>query len=57
MDDPIRLFAVIVLISLPTVMYGGYSLLRLATADRLSAAFASLFLAYGLAVSTRFSGI
>jgi hypothetical protein len=27
--DPIRLFAVIVLVSLPTVMFGGYSLLRL----------------------------
>ncbi len=31
--DPIKLFTVIALVSLPTVMYGGYSLLRL-TKDR-----------------------
>jgi len=35
--DPIRLFTVIVLISLPTVMFGGYSLLRLLTGNGLSA--------------------
>ena len=35
--DPIRLFAVVVLVSLPTVMYGGYSLLRLLSQRRLSA--------------------
>lgn len=35
--DPIRVFAVIVLISLPTVMFGGYSLLRLLGQGRLSA--------------------
>ena len=27
--DPIKLFTVIALVSLPTVMFGGYSLLRL----------------------------
>lgn len=27
--DPIQLFTVIALVSLPTVMFGGYSLLRL----------------------------
>lgn len=31
--DPIKLFTVIALVSLPTVMFGGYSLLRL-TKDR-----------------------
>lgn len=35
--DPIRLFAVVVLVSLPTVMYGGYTLLRLLGQGRLSA--------------------
>lgn len=35
--DPIRVFAVVVLVSLPTVMYGGYSLLRLLGRGRLSA--------------------
>lgn len=35
--DPIRLFAVIVLIALPTVMYGGYSLLGLMGRGQLSA--------------------
>ena len=34
--DPIRLFAIIVLVSLPTVMYGGYSLLGLLGRGRLS---------------------
>ncbi|MFL6075495.1 MAG: hypothetical protein ACJ73S_19065 [Mycobacteriales bacterium] len=29
MSDPIKVFAVIVLLSLPTVMFGGFSLLRL----------------------------
>jgi heme/copper-type cytochrome/quinol oxidase subunit 4 len=35
--DPIRVFAVIVLISLPTVMFGGQSLLRLMSRNQLSA--------------------
>ncbi len=35
--DPIKLFTVIALVSLPTVMYGGYSLLRLSTAKKLTA--------------------
>lgn len=35
--DPIRLFAVIVLIALPTVMYGGYSLLGLIGRGQLTA--------------------
>ena len=34
--DPIKLFTVIVLISLPTVMYGGYALLGLLSEDKLS---------------------
>jgi hypothetical protein len=34
--DPIKLFTVIVLISLPTVMYGGYALLDLLTKQRLN---------------------
>jgi hypothetical protein len=29
MNQPVQLFAVIVLVALPTVMFGGYSLLRL----------------------------
>lgn len=37
MNQPVQLFTVIVLVSLPTVMYGGYSLLRLLSADKLSA--------------------
>lgn len=37
MSHPVQLFAVIVLVSLPTVMFGGFSLLRLIKADRLSA--------------------
>ncbi|HEU4539749.1 MAG TPA: hypothetical protein VFR23_01355 [Jiangellaceae bacterium] len=36
MDMPVKLFTVIALISLPTVMFGGYSLLRLSTRDRLN---------------------
>jgi len=32
--DPIRLFAIIELVALPTVMYGGYSLLRLLGRDQ-----------------------
>ena len=35
--DPIRVYAVIVLVALPTVMFGGYSLLRLLGQGRLSA--------------------
>ena len=31
MDDTIKWFTVIVLVSLPTVMYGGFSLLELGT--------------------------
>jgi hypothetical protein len=34
--DPIRLFTVIALVSLPTVMFGGYSLLRLMKDRKLS---------------------
>jgi len=34
--DPVKLFTVIVLISLPTVMFGGYSLLRLSAAQKLT---------------------
>jgi hypothetical protein len=36
MADPVRLFTVIALVSLPTVMFGGYSLLRLLAARRLT---------------------
>jgi heme/copper-type cytochrome/quinol oxidase subunit 4 len=35
MDDTIKLFTVIVLVSLPTVMYGGFSLLQLRIRGRL----------------------
>jgi hypothetical protein len=35
MSDPVKLFTVIALISLPTVMFGGFSLLRLMKTDRL----------------------
>jgi hypothetical protein len=35
MNGPIQLFTVIALISLPTVMFGGYSLLRLLPAGKL----------------------
>jgi hypothetical protein len=34
--DPIKLFTVIALISLPTVMFGGYSLLRLTSVKKLT---------------------
>ena len=33
MSPPVQLFAVIALVSLPTVMYGGYALLRLLKTD------------------------
>ncbi len=36
MDMPVKLFTIIALFSLPTVMFGGYSLLRLFTRDRLN---------------------
>jgi hypothetical protein len=36
MHDPIKLFTVISLFSLPTVMFGGYSLLRLLPKDKLT---------------------
>jgi hypothetical protein len=36
MHGAVKLFTVIALFSLPTVMYGGYSLLRLLTARKLS---------------------
>jgi hypothetical protein len=41
--DPIRVFAVVVLVSLPTVMFGGYSLLRLLGQGQLSAFQATYF--------------
>jgi heme/copper-type cytochrome/quinol oxidase subunit 4 len=37
MSQPVQLFTVIVLVSLPTVMFGGYSLLRLMKTEQLSA--------------------
>lgn len=36
MIDPVRLFTVIALVSLPTVMFGGFSLLQLLAARRLT---------------------
>lgn len=36
MEGPVQLFTVVVLVSLPTVMFGGYSLLRLRIAGRLN---------------------
>ena len=36
MTDPTKLFTIIALISLPTVMFGGYSLLRLSVGKRLN---------------------
>jgi len=36
MSDPIRLFTAIALISLPTVMFGGYSLLHLSQGEKLN---------------------
>lgn len=36
MTEPIKVFTFIILLSLPTVMYGGYSLLRLLKAGKLN---------------------
>ncbi len=36
MADPVRVFTVVALISLPTVMFGGFSLLRLLAARQLT---------------------
>ncbi|HLL67940.1 MAG TPA: hypothetical protein VK453_19830 [Micromonosporaceae bacterium] len=36
MTDPIKIFMIIALVSLPTVMFGGYSLLRLLTREQLN---------------------
>ena len=36
MSQPVQIFTVIVLVSLPTVMFGGFSLLRLIKAEQLS---------------------
>lgn len=36
MDGPVQIFSAIALIALPTVMFGGFSLLRLLTANRLT---------------------
>ncbi|HSV66716.1 MAG TPA: hypothetical protein VLJ59_12505 [Mycobacteriales bacterium] len=36
MDGPVQLFTVIVLISIPTVMFGGFSLLRLIPKEKLT---------------------
>lgn len=36
MDGPVQIFSAITLIALPTVMFGGFSLLRLLSASRLS---------------------
>jgi len=36
MDMPVKLFTVIALILLPTVMFGGFSLLQLLTSERLN---------------------
>jgi hypothetical protein len=57
--DPIRVFAIVVLVSLPTVMYGGYSLLTLLGRGRLTGfqetffraghAHAGVLLVFGLA--------
>jgi hypothetical protein len=35
-SDPVKVFTVIALVSLPTVMFGGFALLRLYAADRLT---------------------
>src|SRR5262245_48917406 len=35
MSQPVQIFTVIILVSLPTVMFGGFSLLRLLKAERL----------------------
>ncbi len=57
--DPIRVFAIVVLVSLPTVMFGGYSLLTLLGRRRLTGfqetffraghAHAGVLLVFGLA--------
>lgn len=36
MNGPVQIFTAITLVALPTVMFGGFSLLRLLMADRLS---------------------
>jgi hypothetical protein len=36
LNGPVQIFLAITLIALPTVMFGGFSLLRLLTADRLN---------------------
>jgi hypothetical protein len=36
MSQPVQVFTVIVLVSLPTVMFGGFSLLQLVTAGKLN---------------------
>jgi hypothetical protein len=36
LNSPVKIFTAITLITLPTVMFGGFSLLRLLIADRLS---------------------
>jgi heme/copper-type cytochrome/quinol oxidase subunit 4 len=36
MSDPVKVFTIIALISLPTVMFGGYSLLRLLSREQLN---------------------
>ena len=36
MDTPIQLFTAVALVSLPTVMFGGYSLLHLSQGDKLN---------------------
>jgi hypothetical protein len=36
MSQPVQVFTVIVLVSLPTVMFGGFSLLQLMTAGKLT---------------------
>jgi hypothetical protein len=35
MSDPVKIFMVVALVSLPTVMFGGYSLLRLLSREQL----------------------
>lgn len=37
MSDPVKLFTIVALVSLPTVMFGGYSLLRLLPTGKLTA--------------------
>src|SRR5918994_7220714 len=45
--DPTRLFAVVSLIALPTVMFGGYSLLRLLTQGGVLSSFQEQFFRAG----------